>query len=201
MSRGATARLFVAVDPPPQLRSTLADWARDAAAGLAQPPPAGAGLRLLDPELLHLTVCFLGARPVAEIPALASVLETCAAHACELSIGAPMWLPEHRPRALVVAVHDLDGELLRLQEQLAGALARVSAWQPDRARFRPHITVARMRRTRRGSRGDGHGAPALAPTPRLQFMPESLSLYRSWLGPGGATYEAIAACTLLPAGS
>ena len=35
MPRGATARLFVAVDPPPAVCEELAEWAREALAGPA----------------------------------------------------------------------------------------------------------------------------------------------------------------------
>ena len=105
MSRGATARLFVAVDPPEAVREALAVWARDAAAGLGCVCAKGRQpLRLLDPEALHLTLCFLGSRPVAEIEAIGSALSACAAHTGELSVGAPLWLPPRRPRALAVEI-------------------------------------------------------------------------------------------------
>ena len=77
MSGGARARLFVAVDPPLAVREQLALWARTAAA--ARPTVAHPTLRLLDPDLLHLTLCFLGSRPVAEITAIGSTLGECAA--------------------------------------------------------------------------------------------------------------------------
>ena len=66
----------------------------------------GRPLRLLDPEALHLTLCFLGSRPVEEIAAIGSTLSACAAHVGELSVGAPLWLPRTRPRSLAVAIHD-----------------------------------------------------------------------------------------------
>jgi RNA 2',3'-cyclic 3'-phosphodiesterase len=198
MSRGATARLFVAVDPPLVVREALADWARDVAASLA-PAAAGsprAGMRWLDPALLHLTLCFLGARPVHEIAALAAALPECAEHPGELSVGMPLWLPPRRPRALAVEIHDRDGELRRLHQRACRALAGASGWEPERRRFRAHVTVARMRPGLRSH----HDPALLAATPRLDFAPESLSLYRSWLTPTGAGYETIARCTLVPGG-
>jgi 2'-5' RNA ligase len=203
MSRDPTARLFAALDLPTEVCEELAEWARATAVAVR-----GAGghartaLRLLDPERMHLTLCFLGARPVAEIEALASVIPGCAAHASELSLGAPVWLPSRRPRALAVEVHD-DGELARLHDELVRALARAGRWEPERRRFRAHVTVARVRGgERRARKGAGERAlswPEPPPTPRASFYPQSLTLYRSFLAPGGATYEPLARCSLLPA--
>jgi len=199
MSRAAArARLFVAVDPPAGVQDELAAWARSATAGLFGASSARGALRLLDPELLHITICFLGSRPVAEIDDLAGVLPQCAAHACELSVSAPLWLPPRRPRALALAIHDGEAELGRLHAELVRALCQVSDWEPERRRFRAHVTVARLRPQ---ALGRSLGAPPLpVATPRLRFMAESLALYRSHLGPAGASYEQLASCILLPAG-
>jgi hypothetical protein len=56
-----------------------------------------------------------------------------------------------------------------------------------------------MRGGRARARGAERQLPPPTPTPRREFMPESLSLYRSWLGPAGARYEALFGCALLPA--
>jgi RNA 2',3'-cyclic 3'-phosphodiesterase len=203
MSRGATARLFVAVDPPLSVREQLVEWARDVAVAAREAGSARGSLRLLDAESLHLTLCFLGSRPVGEIEALAAALAAEAEHACELSVGAPLWLPPRRPHALAVEVHDRDGELTRMQEQVSSALVGASAWRPERRRFRPHITLARVRGRLGGGRRAATGSagasvdrpgrePSLPPTPRLSFTPEAIVLYRSWLAPAGATYEALA---------
>ncbi len=86
MSRGPTARLFVALDLPAEVRETLGEWAREVARARGRGGAGGHGeLRALDPHGLHLTLCFLGARPVGEIDLLASALAPCADHACELS--------------------------------------------------------------------------------------------------------------------
>ena len=210
MPRGPAARLFVAADIPADEQEALAAWGKEAAravshAGDSRTPP---GLRVIEPENIHLTLAFLGSRPVTDIDAVAAVLPACAAHACELEVQAPVWLPRRRPRALAVAVREEGGtELERMQAQVRDALAGAIAWEPDRRRYRPHITVVRVRGGSRRRR-DGHAtldgvlltAVTLPPTPRLRFVPESVTLYRSQLDPGGARYEAMAACRLLPPG-
>jgi 2'-5' RNA ligase len=206
MSRGATARLFVAVDPPLSVREELAEWARGVAVAARAAGGARGALRLLDAHSLHLTLCFLGSRPVGEIDALATAL-TPGAEQCELSVGAPLWLPPRRPHALAVEIHDHDGELARVQEEVSAALAGVSDWQPERRRFRAHITLARLGRgggRRRRSSADPFGRDdrewPLPATPRLRFTPEAIVLYRSWLDREGACYEALASSELVPAG-
>ncbi len=200
MSRGATARLFVSADPPAQVREQLAGWARVAASAVSA-AEAARPLRLLDPDSLHLTMCFLGSRPVEEIAAIGSALSECAVDVGELSVGAPLWLPASRPRSLAVAIHDEGGQLTGLHASITGAICEATGWEPERRRFRAHVTLARTSGRSRG----GHRAPAPAPpggglpaTPQLRFSAESLTLYRSRLSPAGAAYEAMAICALSP---
>lgn len=186
-SRNATARLFVAVDPPPAVCGELAAWAR-AALGRTH-------ARLLGAETMHVTLCFLGARPVGEIDAIASAVERCPAEHLLLHVGAPLWLPPRRPRTLALEVGEQAGELTRLHASLCEELAAAIDWQRERRRFRAHVTVARLGR----DAGAREGA-ALAPSPQLSFCPRELVLYRSLLAPEGASYEALTAREL-PASS
>jgi 2'-5' RNA ligase len=197
MSRGATARLFVAVDPPLSVREELVEWARGVAVAARAAGSSRGALRLLDAESLHLTLCFLGSRPVGEIEALAAALAPCAEQPCELYVGAPLWLPPRRPHALAVEIHDRAGELARVQQRVSTALSSASAWRPERRRFRPHITLARVRR----GAGDRSGRErALPATPRLSFTAETIVMYRSWLAPEGASYEELARSAVATAG-
>jgi RNA 2',3'-cyclic 3'-phosphodiesterase len=195
--------LFVAVDPPLEVREELAGWARSVAVAARAVGGSRGALRLLDGHALHLTLCFLGSRPVTEIEALASALAAAGEHACELSLGAPLWLPPRRPQALAAEIHDHGGELERVQRALSAELCSVSSWQPERRRFRPHVTVARLRRgarTRR-ERSEREGLEQSLPaTPRLSFTPQAVVLYRSWLSREGASYEALASSELATVG-
>jgi RNA 2',3'-cyclic 3'-phosphodiesterase len=184
----AGARLFLALDPPEQVRSELASWAR----GVAGKGRRGPGLRALPAEVLHITLCFLGSRPVAEIDALAPVPAGTVTEVGELAVGGPLWLPPRRPRALSLEIHDDEGELERLQRELVQEVRSAVAWEPERRRFRAHLTVARVRgrESHLGAPGESIALPA---TPAVSFRPESLTLYRSLLEPTGARYEALAA--------
>jgi RNA 2',3'-cyclic 3'-phosphodiesterase len=197
MTSAPTARLFVAVVPPEGVCEALAAWARTAVRGLGLRAGAGgtSSVRVLSPELLHVTLCFLGSRPVAEIASIGGSLAECAMPVGELSIGAPLWLPPRRPRALAVEVRDdPEGGLAGLREALVGALARACGYVEERGRYRAHLTLARMRE---GPRGQARER-VLPPTPALSFTPASVVLYRSWLSPAGASYEALATHTLTP---
>jgi len=187
----------VAVDPPLSVREDLVEWARGAAVAARAAGSSRGAVRLLDAESLHLTLCFLGSRPVDEIEALAAALAACAEQPCELSVGAPLWLPTRRPHALAVEVHDHEGELALVRQRLSEVLSGASAWRPERRRFRPHITLARVRRGAGDRSGHERALPA---TPRLSFTAEAIVMYRSWLAPEGASYEELARSALVTAG-
>lgn len=170
---------------------------------------------MLDPQVLHVTLCFLGERPVTEIDAIAQALAECAVPIGELRVGAPVWLPPRRPRALAVEVHDAPAQdglsaasggergesLATLHDELLGALSRACGYREEKRRFRGHITLARVRgaytRGRARARVYRLERP-LPPTPALSFTPGALILYRSWLSSEGASYEALARLTLVP---
>ena len=175
------ARLFVGVELPQAVRGELARWTRHATS-------SHGGLRRVDVANLHLTLCFLGQQPLVEINELAVLLGGLAeslAAVGELVLGAPVWLPPRRPRALAIEVGDPDGGLRALQSALARELAASIDWRPGPQRFRPHVTVARLP-------PDRARAVPLEPTPALRFACERVVLWRSYLEREGARYEALA---------
>jgi 2'-5' RNA ligase len=192
MSHGATARLFIALDPPGWLTESLASWARSAtrAAGLQS-------LRLLERDTLHVTICFLGSLPLEAADELAGAVERASSPLGECSLGAPLWLPRRRPRALSVEVRDDERALAALHRSMLAELARIEMHPDPRGEgnaraLRPHVTVARL------PAGRAPGRRELAPTPALSFVPERLTLYRSYLHRDGASYEPLASFATPP---
>jgi 2'-5' RNA ligase len=140
------------------------------------------------PEAMHVTLCFLGEQPLALVDELAAILGGVAellAGVGELTVGAPVWLPPRQPLALAVELGDADGGLARLHGALVADIASAIGWRAERARFRPHVTVARMR-------AGSVGPSMLPPTPPLRFEIDGIALLRSHLESDGARYEALA---------
>ncbi len=145
--------------------------------------------RPLAPETFHVTLAFLGARTAAE-PAARVLAELGAVAPPPLALGEGLLLPPRRGRVLTVAVADPTGALAALQDRVAGALAAVGEFEPEARPFRPHVTVARLRRSATPPRAVG-----AAPEP-LAFAGGPVVLFRSHPGRGGARYEALASTTV-----
>ena len=147
------------------------------------------GIRRVGADSLHITVCFLGDQSLGLVKEIGEILQGALIDLASdglspgpLAVGAPVWLPPRRPRALALEIHDESGGLDALYDDLRRRLGSAIGWEPERRRFRPHITVARL----------ATWAPPPAcvePTPPLVFEPESIVLYRSSLEADGAVHE------------
>jgi 2'-5' RNA ligase len=174
------ARLFVALDLPLCVREALVRW-RTAAIRDQD------GLRVLGPDALHVTLCFLGWRAVDEIEAIAGA---CAAAltgstAPTLTLNEPLWLPARRPRVLAVGLTDPSGGLGRIQARVSAALSEGGWYTPEARPFLAHVTVARVAGRARVR------AAQLEPPDAREFPGAGVTLYRSRLERSGARYEAL----------
>lgn len=173
------ARLFVALDLPAAVREALVEWRGTAIEGVG-------GLRLVVPEHLHATLCFLGSQPGDE---MGEILGACRAVAerrpVELWVADALWLPRRRPRVLAVGLEDRDGGLGAIQAALSRALAAGGWYAPEKRPFLAHVTVARV------PSGASIRTPALPAPARARFDASRITLYRSRLGAGGAVYESL----------
>jgi 2'-5' RNA ligase len=177
-------RLFVAREPPADVRAALAAWARDA---VGEDPE----LRLVDPAALHLTLAFLGERPDRDVEALAPALARALGRATpprDAHALAPLWLAPRRPHVLTVGVADPSGLLGALQERVVAACTEALCWEPERRAFRPHVTLARVRRDARVRPRELLPLPAAA---RAPWSTGGVTLLRSRTGAGAAQYEAL----------
>ena len=202
-------RLFLAIEPPAAWRAAAAR----AAASLAARCPDS--LRPVRPELLHLTLRFLGetgeeraaalraalreafpaAPPAVAPPAAGPPAAGPVAVALELA-AAGAFGPPARTSVVWLGV---GGDLAALRALAARAdAAAAAAGLPagpggGRSEPRPHLTVARVRR-RAGPaerRAVAAAARALAAPPPAPFTARGLALVRSRPGPDGPRYEAL----------
>ena len=175
-------RSFVALPlPDPVLDALVA-----AQAGL----PAG---RPLPRENMHLTLAFLGEHPMPVVEDVHHALATIRAPGFALTLAGVGLFGGDRPRVLHAEIAP-DPGLKHLRAKVLQA-ARDAGLEFDRARFHPHVTLARF------------SAGALTPdeVARLHafvlrgaafragpFPIERFVLYRSRLGRDGSHYEELA---------
>lgn len=180
------ARLFVALDLPDRVRSGIVSWGRKA---LADP-----ALRPLDESALHITLAFLGYLPEKEIPRLAEILEGCGGPAPSIELGSPVQIPERgRPRLFALPAE--SPATSELQRRVQERLVEARLYTPEKRRFWPHVTVARVRREKRGSSRPARVTRPPGPLPKGLLRPFDgvrVTLYRSQLQPQGAQYTPLA---------
>ncbi len=178
-------RLFVALDLP--------RYVKDSMAVMQQGLP---DMRWVDPDMLHLTLVFLGEvdRPtfMEAMHALAGV----EVRPFEVELAGIGFFPSKgTPRQIWAGVR-AQPELERLQRRVLRALADVDV-VPERRRFVPHVTFGRLRlpppEPRLQAFLQRHALFRLEPFPVSDFH-----LYSSWLGAGGAHYEIEASYELVP---
>ena len=125
-------RLFVGLDLPWELRERLA--------GLAGGIP---GARWLPPENYHVTLRFIGEVAAHQAEEIDLLLAGLRARGFVLSMaGVGTFEKAGRPVALWVAV-ERNPQLDLLQSKIETACQRAGL-EPERRRFAPHVTLARL---------------------------------------------------------
>lgn len=168
-------RLFVAIELPADLRARLV--------GLGGGIP---GARWLTAEQMHLTLRFVGEVDGALARDVEAALLQVRARPFEVTLASVgVFGHPKAPRTLVVEVARCP-ELARLRESVERATVEAGL-EPERRKFRPHVTLARLRNPAR-RRLDGflaaHGGfqgPA--------FTARRFALISSHLSPAGASYQ------------
>jgi 2'-5' RNA ligase len=176
-------RLFLALDLPHDVRDAIGRARRDL-------EPRLPGWRWTRAEGVHVTLRFLGEVDDSRLADLAPRWERAALAATgpiSLEVrGLGCFPSSRRPRVLWVGVaEEPDRGRLRALAAATEREARAAGFAAEERGFRPHATLARA-----------VAGPASAP-PEAEWSfgrawIESLTLFRSDLGPGGARYTALA---------
>ncbi len=168
-------RLFVALALPDEVAMALS---------LIQAGVPGA--RWQTREQLHLTLRFIGDVDGRDAIAIDDALSTIAAPGFSLTLKGVGEFGGKNPNALWAGVAASDA-LLHLQRKIESALQRVGQ-EPDRRKFTPHVTLARLKGASRGRVMDYFVDHALyVSTP---FEVGAFILYSSVLTPNGSLYRA-----------
>jgi len=181
-----TLRLFVAIDPPPEVRRALGDLRGDLA-----------GARWTGPDQMHVTLRFIGSVETAVAGKIASALAAATVPAFSLSVSGFGVFPSFRaPRVLWAGLSPGD-PLRELAGKVEEALASTGAVAREEKPFSPHLTLARLDRTRPAavrSWMEGREKFVAGPWEVSEFF-----LYASRLTPAGAVHTRLATFPLAQA--
>jgi len=175
-------RSFVAVSISEGARRQIADLLGGHRHG------AGSAVRWVRPELMHLTLAFLGEVSQEFLESAKSQLSEVArrhgAFAVQLK-GLGAFPSPSRARVVWIGTEQGKGEVCSLQEDVVKALSSVG-YQPERRPFSPHLTIGRLRMP------DDVGKVVAAQFESESFVIDRVVLFRSVLGPAGPVYTALA---------
>lgn len=177
-----TARLFVDIELDAIWTAGLAAAAEELRA------VTGDTARYVEPDLLHVTVVFLGDQNAEgqELARQALRIATAASRPFNLVLTEITRLGGHAHGALVAGVDDLSGELHRLRARLDRELWAHGV-RFDSKPLAPHITLARPKR-----RAGALPIPPLDLSDAPPLAVKAVSLVRSYLLPTGPRYESLA---------
>ncbi len=170
-------RLFVGLELPWDLRQRIA-----LLAGAGIP-----GARWVPPENYHITLRFIGETPRYEAEEIDRTLAALKSPAFELTLGGiGTFAKARRSHSLWLGVERTE-KLERLQAKIEAALQRCGL-EPERRRFQPHLTLARLDGTSEAKLAafvQAHNLFRAGPVPAEHF-----TLFSSILGKDRPVYTA-----------
>ena len=180
-------RTFIAIEIPERLKQNL-----DRSIEMLRSDLEDRLIRWVRLESMHLTLNFLGEINQDQVRAIQELLVDVASRfsSFSLEIGGYGCFPNNtRPRVVWVGLNPVEGELLRLQSELATQLETIGFMREQRD-YHPHLTLGRVRK---GLSGDDMGsisrwAQEADIGAMWRFEVETIRLIRSVLQPDGASY-------------
>lgn len=189
-------RLFIALDIDDVIRERITRFMD----GVRNFAPEANWVR---PELLHVTLKFIGEQPDANLETLTQKLATVAARTDEIKFRGYGFFPTPKSARVFWIGMETGAQLAQLAAIIDDKVASLGIPREERA-FSPHLTLARG--------GGGSGSPRRrrgdAPNRRFQILQEKLAalptpefgamtpheffLYQSQLSPKGSKYIKLA---------
>ncbi len=167
-------RLFIGLPIPEDVLEPLAAW-QETSFGKTR------DVRIVPPGNVHVTLAFLGYRPVSKIGPITGALRDAATAARPPSLSLRRYR-ETRSVGMLVFDDDEEERATKLAGDLHGRLEELGVYERENRPWLPHLTVLRFRRP-----------PRLHPSlPDLGVVsPSEAALYHSVLRRGGAQYEVL----------
>lgn len=183
-------RSFIAIELPPELKKKIGEFQT----GLKK--PGWNFVKWVEPDLMHLTLKFLGNQSMARLDIVREVLaaSTAAGRAFDLSTGQTGSFPGgRRIRVFWLGLEGDVEKLITLQKAISGSLAAKGFPAEDRP-FTAHLTLARLR-----DECSPHEKSAFADAiqvvrfqPTCSFAIDHIVLMKSTLTPKGPLYTKLA---------
>ena len=162
-------RLFCALRLPNEVLDALGSWQEEHIRG-----------RTVTRANLHITLAFLGHRPVEELSGILEATHAAAAAARPIRLE-PARYRETRSVGMLV-LSDEGGAATAVARDLHGRLEELGVYEPEQRPWLPHLTVIRFRERPR----------LQPPLPELEpFGPSDAAVYHSVLRSTGAQYEVV----------
>jgi 2'-5' RNA ligase len=172
---GEKIRLFCAYPLPSASVAEIAAWQHEHLRG-----QVGAGGRLVPPEALHVTLAFLGWRPVGDVPAIGRALADAAAGSEPAELQ-PVSFRRGRGVGMIVC-KDSTGVASVFAAEVAERLEALGVYRREARAWLPHVTVLRSKQ--------GGGASLHVANIRSISVVRA-ALYASALRPTGAHYDVL----------
>ena len=168
-------RLFVAIPIPDEIRTPLLSIS----SGIR-------GARWVRPEGMHITLFFAGEVDRAQASDLDAELESVRMLPFDLECRSLGYFERgHRIKSVWAGIEPSEA-LIYLQERVESAAVR-AGFQRETRKYKPHITLARLKQGRAEDVGPWIGAHDPVQLP--PFTVEAFTLYQSHLAREGAMYE------------
>lgn len=186
-------RAFIAIELPENVKDFLVRIQN-------QLRNSGEDVKWVAPENIHLTLKFLGEIDEKKLDKIAFILEDIAKNINPfyVGIGSLGAFPKiNIPRVIWVGIDKGDNQIKDIVRDLEEEIAKVGIPKEDRP-YSCHITIGRIKsdlnrerlvqdlKTLAGNFGEGN----------IEFLSDSITLFKSTLTPRGPIYEALKKITL-----